>query len=54
MRMVTPQVDRRVEVPMNKVAFLEFVGLVINTSFVLEDEFQYGPYGCRISFNKID
>ena len=54
MRMVTPQVDRHVEVPMNKVAFLEFVGLVLNTSFVPEDEFQYGPYGCRIFIDKID
>ena len=31
---------------MNSVAFLEFVGLVINTSFILEDEFYVG---CRTS-----
>ena len=36
---------------MNMVAFLEFVGLVLNTSFIIEDEFQDG---CRTPLDKID
>ena len=32
--------DERVEVPMDKVAFLEFVGLVINTCIIPEDELE--------------
>jgi hypothetical protein len=44
-------VDRRVEVPMNKVAFLEFVGLVFDTGIILEDELEDGR---RTSLDKID
>jgi hypothetical protein len=43
-------VDEHVEVPMNKVAFLELVGLVFDTSFILEDELEDG----RTSPDKID
>ena len=32
--------DRRVDVPMNNVAFLEFVGLVFDSSIILEDELE--------------
>jgi len=43
--------DRPVEVPMNKNAFLEFVGLVFDTSIVLENELEVGR---RTSLDKID
>jgi hypothetical protein len=44
-------VDRRVEVPMNKVAFLEFAGLVFDTCFILEDKLEDGR---RTSLDKVD
>ena len=43
--------DRRVEAPTNKVAFLEFVGLVFDAAIVLQDELEDG---CRTSLDKID
>lgn len=36
--------DRRVDVPMNKVTFLEFSGLVFDASFVFEDELEGGRW----------
>ena len=47
---MTAQVDRRVNVPMNKVTFLEFIGLLFDTSMILEDELEVGP---RASLDKI-
>jgi hypothetical protein len=44
-------VDERVEVPMNKVAFLEFVGLAFDTGFIREDKLEDG---LRTSLDKID
>jgi hypothetical protein len=44
-------VDKRVEVPMNTIAFLEFVGLVFDTDLVLENELEDGR---RTSLDKID
>jgi hypothetical protein len=44
-------VDGRAEVPMNEVAFPEFVGLVFDTSFILEGEFDDSR---RTSLDKID
>ena len=41
--MITPQVDGHVKVPDDKVAFLEFVGLVFDTSIILEDKLEVGP-----------
>ena len=38
LRMMTPQMDRQVKIPMNKVAFLESFGLVLATRINLEDE----------------
>ena len=43
--------DRHVDVPVNKVAFLELVGLVFDTGIILEDEYEGGP---RTSLDKID
>ena len=40
--MITPQVHRHVKVPKDKVAFLEFVGLVFDTSIILEDKLEVG------------
>ena len=50
---MTPQVDcdRHVEVPMNKVALLEYVGLVSDTGSILEDKLEGGR---RTSLDKID
>ena len=45
------KVDERVKVPMNKVAFLEFVRLVFDTVNILEDELDYGRWA---SLDKID
>ena len=36
------QVDRHVKVPKDKVAFLEFVGLVFDTGIILEDKLEVG------------
>jgi hypothetical protein len=44
-------VDGRVEVPMNKVAFSEFAGLVFDTGIVFENELEDR---CRTSLDKID
>ena len=53
--MITPQVDRHVKVPDDKVAFLEFVGLVFDTSIILEDKLEVGPrVGLKVSIHKID
>ena len=49
--MITPQVDIHVKVPDDKVAFLEFVGLVFDTSIILEDKLEIG---LRTSLHKID
>ena len=43
--------DRHVDVPVNKFALLELVGLVFDTGMILEDEFESGP---RTSLDKID
>ena len=51
LRIMTPQTDRQVEVPMNKVAFLESVGLVLGTSINLEDEVEVER---RTPLDKID
>ena len=40
--MITPQVDRHVKVPKDKVAVLELVGLVFDTSIILEDKLEVG------------
>ena len=37
---------------MNKVIFLEFAGLVLDTSFVFEDELEDGCRTCLYKFNK--
>ena len=49
--MMMPQVDRHVEVPINKVALLELVGLVFDTSIILQDKLEDGP---GTSLDKID
>jgi hypothetical protein len=49
--MSTPQVDRHVKIPNYKVAFLELVGLVFDTSIVFEDKLEGGPW---TFFDKID
>lgn len=49
--MKTLHVDRRVEGPINQIAFLEFLGLAFDTGMILEDEFKVGR---RTSLNKID
>ena len=46
------KVDERVDVPMNKVAFLEFAGLVFDTTFVFEDELEDGCRTTLYKFNK--
>lgn len=48
---MTPQMDRRVEVPTDKVAFFEFVGLEFDAGIVLQDELKEGR---RTSLDKID
>ena len=48
--MITQQVDRRVKVPKDKVAFLEFVGLVFDT-IILENKLEVV---LRMSIHKID
>ena len=48
--MITLQVDRHVNAPKDKVAFLEFVGLVFDTSIILEDKLEVG---LRTSLHKI-
>ena len=40
--MGTQQVDRQVNVPKDKIAFLEFIGLVFGTGNVLEDKLEVG------------
>ena len=40
--MVTPQVDRHVKAPDDKVAFLEFLGPVFDTSIIFEDKLEVG------------
>ena len=37
---MTLQMDIQVEVPMNRVAWLEFAGLVFDTGIILEDELE--------------
>ena len=49
--MITPQVNRHVELPDHRVAFLEFVGLVFDTSIILEDKLEVGLW---TSVHKID
>ena len=49
--MITPQVDRHVKVPKDKVALLEFVGLVFDTGIILEDKLEVGLW---TSLYKID
>jgi hypothetical protein len=53
--MVTPQLDRHVEVPKNKVAFLEYDGRALDTGsnlgIILEDKLKIG---LRTSLDKID
>ena len=49
--MITPQVDRHVKVPKDKVAFLEFVGLVFDASIIFEDKLEAGLW---TSLHKID
>ena len=49
--MGTPKIDRHVEVQMNKVAMLEFIGLVFDTGIILDDELEDGR---RTSLDKID
>ena len=48
---MVPQVDRRVEAPTNRVALLEFVGLVFDAGIVFQDELKDGR---RTSVDKID
>ena len=50
-RMITPQVDRHVKVPKDKVTFLEFIGLVFDTGILLEDKLEVG---LRTSLHKVD
>ena len=40
--MNTPQVDRQVSVPKDKIAFLEFIGLAFGTGIILEDKLEVG------------
>ena len=49
--MITPQVDRHVKVPKDKVTFRERFGLVFDTVTVLEDKLEVG---LRTSLDKID
>ena len=49
--MITPQVDGHVKVPDDKVAFLEFAGLVFGTSIILEDKLEVG---LRTSLRKMN
>ena len=49
--MITPQVDKHVNIPDDKVAFLEFVGLVFDTANILEDDLKVG---LRTSLHKVD
>ena len=49
--MITPQVDRHVKFPDDKVALLEFVGLVFDTGTILEDELEVGLW---TSLHKMD
>ena len=51
MRMIRSQVVIHVKVPKHKVAFLEFVGLVVDTGIILEDKIEVG---LRTSLHKID
>ena len=39
-RMITPQMDRQVKVPKDKVTLLEFVRLVFDTSIIFEDKLE--------------
>ena len=43
--------DRRVDVPMKRVAFFEFAGLVFDSGMILEDELEGGR---RTPLDKID
>ena len=49
--MNTPQMDRHVKVPKDKVAFLEFFGHMFDTGIVLEDKLEVG---LRTFLPKID
>ena len=49
--MRTQQGDRHVKVPKDKIAFLEFVGLVFGTGIILEDKLEVR---LRTSLHKID
>ena len=51
LRIVIPQMDKQVEVPMNNVAFLESVGLVLDTGINFEDEVELKR---RTPLDKID
>ena len=46
--------DRRIEVPMNIVTFLEFSGLVFDASFVFEDELEVGRRTSQSFLDKYD
>jgi hypothetical protein len=45
-------VDELVKLPMKKVAFLEFVGLVFDTGFILKDELEDGSRTSLDKFNR--
>ena len=49
--MITPQVDRHVKVPKDKVTFLELFGLVFDTVTILEGKFEVRLW---TSLDKID
>ena len=38
--MITLQVDRHIKVPKDEIAFLEFVGLMFDSSIILEDKLE--------------
>jgi hypothetical protein len=48
---MAPQVDKHVEIPIKKVAFLEFVELVFDVGIVFEYELEGGRW---TSIDKID
>ena len=49
--MITPQANRHVKVPEDKVAFLEYVGRVFDTGIILEDKLEIRLRG---SLHKVD
>ena len=50
-RIITAQMDKHVNGPDDEVAFLEFIGLVFDTSIILEDKLEVG---LRTFLHKID